>query len=118
MSAKYANLPDIVRTSSGIYDTTHAYQFSGYGARCVRNSGHNRSCRPSSQSPLTSIYLILDANRTVYLLQEESSEDEAAQAAQKRSIEPAPVEELDPTSLMSTQEASKQFRRAEKRKGR
>jgi hypothetical protein len=49
--------------------------------------------------------------------QEESSEDEAAQAAQKRSIEPAPVEELDPTSLMSTQEASKKFRKAEKRKG-
>ena len=118
MSAKYANLPDIVRMSSGIYDTIHAYQLSGYGPRCVRNSGHYRSCRPSSQSPLTSIYPILGANRAVYLLQEESSEDEAAQAAQKRSIEPAPVEELDPTSLMSTQEASKQFRRAEKRKGR
>ena len=51
------------------------------------------------------------------MLQEEPPEDEAAQAAQKRGIETAPVDELDPTSLMSTQEASKQFRKAEKRKG-
>jgi CHASE2 domain-containing sensor protein len=60
--------------------------------------------------------LVLGANPHTKF-QEESSEDEAAQTAQKRGIEPAPVEELDPTSLMSTQEASKKFRKAEKRKG-
>jgi hypothetical protein len=68
MSAKYANLPDIVRTSSRIYGTTLTYQLSGYCARCVRNRGHYRSCRPSGPSPLTNQYIymspVLDAHHT------------------------------------------------------
>ena len=98
----------------GVY---HTYQLSGYCARCVRNSGHGWSCRSGSQFSLANICISDSQCSPHTVLQEESSEDEAAQATQKRGIEPAPVEELDPTSLMSTQDASKQFRKAEKRKG-